>query len=189
MFVNSVSLCSELNSFSNKACNLNQRWRSLVLKTHHWSWPFIYVDNRRCSVSTVIMWLPPFLPVCDFQWLSDIVRPLGWIARSLVLREPQWFWAIGPGAISVAAADGILGGYQSFMCTSMWTVWKCALIKVPTLFQKWNSWTFQGLIKDKITFYKHYQIVIWCIVNALFCDRISTPNYNIHHGKQRSPDQ
>ena len=55
--------------------------------------------------------------------------------------------------------------------------------KVPTLFQKWNLRTFQGFIKDEITFFKHYRIIICCIVNALFCAEITrkTPNYNIHH--------
>ena len=57
--------------------------------------------------------------------------------------------------------------------------------KVPTLFPKWNSRNFQGLIKDKITFFKHYLMVIWCIVNAFLCDEITchTPNYNICHWK------
>ena len=40
--------------------------------------------------------------------------------------------------------------------------------KVPTLFPKWNSRNFQGLIKDKITFFKHYQIALWYIVNNLY---------------------
>ena len=50
---------------------------------------------------------------------------------------------------------------------------------VPTLFQKRNSMTFQWLFKDKITFFKHYGIII---VNVLFCDKITyhTSNYNIH---------
>ena len=63
--------------------------------------------------------------------------------------------------------------------------------KVPTLFPKWNSRTFQGLIMDKITFFKHYQMVIWYIVNVFFCDEITshTPNYNIHHWKHGSSDQ
>ena len=53
--------------------------------------------------------------------------------------------------------------------------------KVPTLFQKRNSRTFQGLFKDKITFFKHYRIVIWCIVNALFSNEIicHKPNLQI----------
>ena len=38
--------------------------------------------------------------------------------------------------------------------------------KAPTLFQKWNSSTFQGLFTDKITFFKHYRITIWRIVNT-----------------------
>ena len=52
-------------------------------------------------------------------------------------------------------------------------------------FPKWNSRTFQWPIKDKITFFKHCRIVIWCIVNAFFCDKTTyhIPNYNIHHGK------
>ena len=43
--------------------------------------------------------------------------------------------------------------------------------------------TFQGLFKDKITFFKHYRIVIWCIVNTLLCDEIAchTPNYSTRH--------
>ena len=45
--------------------------------------------------------------------------------------------------------------------------------KVPTPFQKWNSRTFQGLSKDKITFFKHYQKVIWHVVWVLFCDELT----------------
>ena len=43
--------------------------------------------------------------------------------------------------------------------------------------------TFQGLFKGTITFFKHYRIIIWCIVNALLCDEIAchTPNYSIRH--------
>ena len=43
--------------------------------------------------------------------------------------------------------------------------------------------TFQGLFKDKITFFKRYRIVIWCIVNILLCDEIAchTPNYSTRH--------
>ena len=43
--------------------------------------------------------------------------------------------------------------------------------------------TFQGLFKDKITLFKHYRIVIWCIVNTLLCDEIAchTPNYSNRH--------
>ena len=33
-------------------------------------------------------------------------------------------------------------------------------------FQKWNSRTFQGVIRDKIIFFKHNWIVMWCIVNV-----------------------
>ena len=53
--------------------------------------------------------------------------------------------------------------------------------KVPTFFQKWHSKTFQWLIKDKIVFSKQYQIIIWCITNALFCNKITshTLNYNL----------
>ena len=50
----------------------------------------------------------------------------------------------------------------------------CDLYKTnmdPTLFPIWNSRTFQGLIKDKIIIFKHYCIIIWCIVNAFFCDK------------------
>ena len=39
-----------------------------------------------------------------------------------------------------------------------WICWT----KVPTHFPKWNSETFYGLIKDKITFCKLYSILIWC---------------------------
>ena len=43
--------------------------------------------------------------------------------------------------------------------------------------------TFQGLFKDKITFFKHYRIDIWCIVSALLCDEIAchTPKYSARH--------
>ena len=34
--------------------------------------------------------------------------------------------------------------------------------KVPTLFQKWNSRTFQGLSKYESAFFKNYRINIWC---------------------------
>ena len=63
--------------------------------------------------------------------------------------------------------------------------------KVPTLFRKRNSRAFQGLIKDKIKIFKHYQIVICCIANALFSDKITshTPIYNIHHEDHGSPNQ
>ena len=56
-------------------------------------------------------------------------------------------------------------------------------VRFPHFFQIWNSMTYQGFIKKKITLFKHYRIVIWCIVNALFCVEITchTPNYNIHH--------
>ena len=65
------------------------------------------------------------------------------------------------------------------------TVQSTIHIKVPKRFPKWNSRTFQGLIKDKFTFFKHYGIIIWLIVNMFFCDEITcyTPNYNIHHWK------
>ena len=49
---------------------------------------------------------------------------------------------------------------------------KTVSIMVPTLFPKLNSRTFQGLIKDNITFVKHYRIVIRCIANAFFCAEI-----------------
>ena len=62
---------------------------------------------------------------------------------------------------------------------------------VPTLFPKRNSRTFQGLIKDKAAFFKHYRIVIWCIVNAVLCGEITchTSNFNIHQKRYGSPDQ
>ena len=55
-------------------------------------------------------------------------------------------------------------------------------VEVPTLFQKWISRIFQGLSKDKITFFKHYRTVFWQIVWLLFCDKLTchTPNCNIY---------
>ena len=55
-------------------------------------------------------------------------------------------------------------------------------VGVPTLFQKWISRIFQGLSKDKITFFKHYRTVFWQIVWLLFCDKLTchTPNCNIY---------
>ena len=51
-------------------------------------------------------------------------------------------------------------------------------IRFPHFFRN----EIQGLFKEKITFFKHYRIIIWHIVNALFGDEITcrTPNCNIH---------
>ena len=55
-------------------------------------------------------------------------------------------------------------------------VW--AISRFPHLFRN----EIQGLSKNKITLSKYYWIIIWHIVNALFCDEITchTPNYNIY---------
>ena len=62
----------------------------------------------------VTTWLPPYLPVNDFQWISATVPPDGQIARGLVLRQPLQFWAIVSGAIFAAAAGGIRGELPKF---------------------------------------------------------------------------
>ena len=85
---------------------------SLLQPQSHW--PSIYADNQRCSVPTVTIWLPPFLPVNDFQWISAVIPPHRRIAISSMSRWTRRFWAIGPGAVFAAATCGICGGFPKF---------------------------------------------------------------------------
>ena len=80
---------------------------------------------------------------------------LGWVISSDYRLAPRWHQAI---------------------------IWTNVGIEVPTLIQEWNSSTFYGLFMDKITFFKHYGIIICHTVNVSFCEGITChiPNYNIH---------
>ena len=48
---------------------------------------------------------------------------------------------------------------------------------------------FSRISQGKNCIFKHYWIVIWCIVYALFFDKITSHTQNIHHGKHGSQYQ
>ena len=58
-------------------------------------------------------------------------------------------------------------------------------------FSKMKFQDFSRTYQGQNYIFKHYRIVIWCIVNVFLCDEISchTSNFNIHHRKYGSPHQ
>ena len=87
-------------------------------------------DNWRCSVATVTTRLQPFLCVNDFQWISAAVPTHCRVA--LLLRQPQRFWVIDPGAIA-AAAGGIHSGLPKFRHSPAAGTHKGGTCKSPSL--------------------------------------------------------
>ena len=113
----------------------------------------------------------------DASWQSSLLRNGSWMQSLQKLSKRDCI-----NAPEFAGSNIILEVVKNAHVQIPPILIKCSNM-VPTLFQKWNSRTFQGLNEDKITFFKHYCIVIWCIVNALFCAEITchTLNCNIRH--------